>query len=72
MGHSEAIKRAVEAGLGISCLSAVVIDKAVAAKELVEIQVPFIDLSRSFYLVIHKNKYRSDLIQRFLDFSMDW
>lgn len=72
LGHSEAIKRAVEAGLGISCLSAVVINKSVLAGELVEIPTPFLDLSRAFYLVVHKNKYRSDLIREFLNFSGDW
>ena len=40
--HTEAIKRAVESGLGIGCLS-----------RLVELPTPAFDLRRSFYIVSH-------------------
>ncbi len=64
--HTEAIKRAVEAGLGISCLSAITLSDALQRGSLIPLQVPHRDLKRAFYCVLHKNKYRSAGIQRWL------
>ncbi|MCP3908737.1 MAG: LysR family transcriptional regulator [Oceanicoccus sp.] len=64
--HTEAIKRAVEAGLGISCLSAITLSDAFQRGSLIPLQVPHRDLKRAFYCVLHKNKYRSAGIQRWL------
>ena len=70
IGHSEAIKRAVAAGLGISCLSILVVEDAIKRGELVEIKVPFLQLQRPLYLLRHKEKYQSDLLKTFSDFSL--
>ena len=64
--HTEAIKRALEAGLGISCLSAITLSDAFQRGSLIPLQVPHRDLKRAFYCVLHKNKYRSAGIQRWL------
>jgi DNA-binding transcriptional LysR family regulator len=65
--HTEAIKRAVEANLGISCLSRIALQDAFKRGTLVPLQVPQRDLSRMFYLVVHKDKYRSAGIERWLE-----
>ena len=65
--HTEAIKRAVEAELGIACLSQVTLDDAFARGSLVPLTVPHRDLKRTFYFVLHKQKYRSAGIQRWLE-----
>ncbi|HET8704866.1 MAG TPA: LysR family transcriptional regulator [Pseudomonadales bacterium] len=70
IGHSEAIKRAVAAGLGISCLSILVVEDAIKRGELVEIPVPFLELQRPLYLLWHKEKYQSDLFKSFSSFSL--
>lgn len=57
--HTEAIKRAVEAGLGISCLSLVSLQEAFKRGTLVPLDIPGRDFSRDFYLVLHRQKYRS-------------
>lgn len=68
--HTEAIKRAVEAGLGIGCLSRETLHDAFARGTLVPLAAPHRDLSRKFYLVTHKRKYVSrgmnDFIQHCL------
>ncbi len=64
--HTEAIKRAVEANLGIGCLSSVTLQEAFKRGSLVPIALPDHDLRRNFYLVLHKRKYRSAGIQQWI------
>lgn len=65
--HTEAIKRAVEGQLGIGCLSRVTLVDAFASGRLVSLAVPQRDLRRSFYLILHRQKYRSAALERWLD-----
>ncbi len=64
--HTEAIKRAVEAGLGVGCISRVALREAFQRGSLVPLAVPGRDFRRNFYFVIHRHKYRSAGIQRWL------
>lgn len=57
--HTEAIKRAAEAGLGISCLSRVTLEDAFRRGSLVPLPVPHRDFTRKFYFILHREKYRS-------------
>ena len=66
--HTEAIKRAVEAGLGIGCLSRIALDDAFRRGSLVELRAPQRDWQRKFYFVIHRQKYRSAGIERWMDY----
>lgn len=65
--HTEAIKRAVEAGLGISCLSKIALEDSFNRGSLVPLTVSHRDFKRAFYFVLHKNKYRSVGIIRWLE-----
>lgn len=64
--HTEAIKRAVEAGLGIGCLSEIALRDAFKRGSLVALSAPQRDWHRSFYLILHKKKYRSAGINKWL------
>jgi DNA-binding transcriptional LysR family regulator len=57
--HTEAIKRAVEAGLGLGCISRLALRDAFRRGSLVPLSVKDLDLRRSFYLVRHRHKYIS-------------
>ncbi|MFZ5757477.1 MAG: LysR family transcriptional regulator [Pseudomonadota bacterium] len=57
--HTEAIKRAVEAGLGIGCLSKVTLEDEFLRGSLVPLPVPQRDFSRHFYFILHRQKFRS-------------
>lgn len=58
--HTEAIKRAVEAGLGIGCLSQVCLADAFRRGSLVPLTIPeYRRFDRQFYFILHKQKYRS-------------
>lgn len=65
--HTEAIKRAVEADLGIGCLSKVVLADAFKRGSLVPLAVPeHRTFDRQFYFILHKQKYRSAGIARWM------
>ena len=65
--HTEAIKRAVESGLGIGCISRLALKDAFRRGSLVPISTPSLDLSRFFYFLWHKQKYQTTGIREFLD-----
>ncbi|MBE0484614.1 LysR family transcriptional regulator [Marinobacter sp.] len=65
--HTEAIKRAVEANLGIGCLSQLVLTDAFKRGSLVPLTVPeHRKFDRQFYFILHKQKYRSAGIDRWM------
>ncbi len=65
--HTEAIKRAVEANLGIGCLSKVTLEDAFNRGSLVPLVVKGRDFSRKFYFVLHKKKFRGASIGQWID-----
>lgn len=68
LGHTEAIKQAVGAGLGISCLSIQAIKRDLEEGKLVEIPTPFWDLNRMFSFVVHKEKHQTRVFREFIDY----
>ncbi|WP_417067731.1 LysR family transcriptional regulator [Niveibacterium terrae] len=65
--HTEAIKRAVEAGLGLGCISRLALRDAFRRGSLVPLPVHDLDLRRSFYLVRHRHKYVSAGLATLID-----
>ena len=64
--HTEAIKRAVESGLGIGCVSRLALKDAFNRGSLVPLEIQGIDLKRQFNFVIHKQKFITSSITSFL------
>ena len=64
--HTEAIKGAVKAGLGLGCVSRVALDDEFRYGTLVPCQVPQRDFHRWFYEVMHQRKYQSAAVLGFL------
>lgn len=56
LGNSEAIKHAVMAGLGISCLSSYAIADLIASDKITLLNSPLPTFSRTLYCIVHKNK----------------
>ena len=65
--HTEAIKRAVESGLGISCISRLALRDAIRRGSLVAVETPELDLVRQFHFIWHKQKYQNAAMSEFLD-----
>lgn len=64
--HTEAIKRAVEAGLGVSCLSRITLQDAFHQGTLKPLPVAGRNMHRQFYIVLHKHKYQSAGLKHWL------
>ncbi len=69
--HTEAIKRAVEAGLGVGCLSRISLVDAFRRGSLVPLKVPGRDFSRELYLVTHRSKFHGAALRRWLDLCQE-
>lgn len=69
--HTEAIKRAVEADLGIACLSMITLSDAFKRGSLVHLPVPARDFNRQLYLIVHRQKYRSAGIDAWLQLCQE-
>ena len=66
--HNEAIKRAVEAGLGIGCLSEKVLQSNFQDGTLVPLDVPKKHrMQRRFYFIVAKNRHRSLAMERWVE-----
>ncbi len=65
--HTEAIKRAVEAGLGLACLSRMALREAFRRGSLVELLTPQFELQRNFYFVRHRQRHVSPASRAFLE-----
>jgi DNA-binding transcriptional LysR family regulator len=68
--HTEAIKSAVKAGLGLGCVSQVALVDAFAHKSLLPCRVPQRDFTRDFSIVLHKRKYRSQSLLHWLELCL--
>lgn len=64
--HTEAIKRAVESGLGIGCISRLALKDAFRRGSLVPLATPQLNLGRFFYFLWHKQKYQTTAMREFL------
>ena len=65
--HTEAIKRAVESGLGIGCLSRLALREAFRRGSLVEVPAPQFDLRRRFLFVRHRQREPGLAVRAWLD-----
>ncbi|MFK7733857.1 MAG: LysR substrate-binding domain-containing protein [Pseudomonadales bacterium] len=65
--HNEAIKNAVETGLGIGCLSRIVLQKNFENGDLVPLALPRRDMSRTLYFALPKQRAQSDAVQHWMD-----
>jgi DNA-binding transcriptional LysR family regulator len=64
--NTEAIKRAVEAGMGIGCVSRIALDDAFRRRTLKPCHVPHRDFRRQFFFLLHRRKFRGAGIDRWI------
>jgi DNA-binding transcriptional LysR family regulator len=70
--HTEAIKSAVECGLGVGCVSRLALEEAFEHGTFVPCRVPSRDFRRQFCFVLHKQKHKSLAIQSWLELCAGW
>jgi DNA-binding transcriptional LysR family regulator len=64
--HTEAIKRAVESGLGIGCISRLALREAFRRGSLKSVGTPGLDLRRQFQFVTHRRKHVTAGMREFI------
>jgi DNA-binding transcriptional LysR family regulator len=70
-GHTEAVKQAVKARLGVGCLSLYTVSQELERGTLIELKVPEVNLERQLHVITRKNSFQSRLRKRFSDFVFD-
>lgn len=65
--HTEAIKQAVMAGLGIACLSPIALADEIELGKLVVLNVPGRNFQRQFYQIWHRQKFIDSGIRQWLN-----
>lgn len=65
LGSSEAIRRAVVLGLGISCLSRMLVADQLRTGALIELSTELPPISRPFHIVLHQERAINSTFQRF-------
>jgi DNA-binding transcriptional LysR family regulator len=70
LGHTEAIKKAVEAGLGVGCLSRMAVQRELDNEWLVRIDTP-LNLRRDLSILMRDYDYRTRLLEAWLNLLQD-
>lgn len=68
MGHPESVKRAVESGVGIACLSALTICREVENGWLKSLKIDGLDMKRQLRIISRKDSQVDDAMAEFLAF----
>jgi DNA-binding transcriptional LysR family regulator len=72
LGSSEAIKRAVEAGVGISVISRWAIRREIQLGILKVLIITDVNFDRKFYFVYKTKTYKQKMIRQFMEFSKNY
>ncbi|MFH1933273.1 MAG: LysR family transcriptional regulator [Pseudomonadota bacterium] len=72
LSNAESIKRAVEQGLGVSIISQNVASEEIDTGKLKAIPLSDPSMKRKFYMVHHRDKYISDLLQSLIEIVYRW
>ena len=72
LGNTEAIKKIVEANIGVGCLSYRVIKDKVKSKELYMFRLSEGKIERDLFLIFHSDKFISNNMKTFIEYSKEY
>lgn len=72
LGNTEAIKKSVEANLGVSCLSKRSVIEKIESGNLRGFRIKGKRITRMLSLIYHKDKFLSNNIKRFIEYSKQY
>ncbi len=72
LGNTIAIKRIVETGFGISCLSKIAVKNEVSQNKIAQIKLDGLNICRKFNIIYHKDKFISNLHNSFIDYCKSY
>ncbi len=71
LGHTESIKSLLQSGKALTCVSALAVRDELRDGRLKKVEVKKFHCTRHFYAIYHKDKYRSELFEKFLSFAKE-
>jgi DNA-binding transcriptional LysR family regulator len=72
LSSNNAVKLAVEEGLGIGVISRNIATDEIKAGKLIAIPFSDPDMKHKYYMVHHKDKYISDILQHLINTADQW
>jgi DNA-binding transcriptional LysR family regulator len=69
LGHTESIKTLLQNGKALTCVSALAVRDELKDGRLRKVEVKKFRCLRHFYAIYHRDKYRSDLFNRFFEYA---
>jgi len=69
LGHTESIKSLLINHQCLTCISKIAVTNEINDKKLIQIPLKNFECKRNFYMIYHKDKYRSELFDKFVSFT---
>ena len=69
LGHTESIKSLLINHQCLTCISKIAVTRELEEKKLIQVPLRNFECKRNFYMIYHKDKYKSDLFNKFVTFA---
>ena len=71
LGHTESIKSLLLNHQCVTCISKIAVRSEIATNKLIRVPLRNFECKRYFYMIYHKDKYRSELFDKFVTFTQN-
>ena len=69
LGHTESIKSLLMNHRCLTCISKIAVQKDIINNRLIRVPVKDFECKRNFFMIYHKDKYQSELFEKFIYFT---
>ncbi len=71
LGHTESIKSLLINHQCLTCISKIAVTDEIEEKKLLQVPLRNFECKRNFYMIYHKDKYKSELFNKFVTFAQN-
>lgn len=71
LGHTESIKSLLLNHQCVTCISKIAVSSEIENKKLIQVPLRNFACKRNFYMIYHKDKYKSELFNKFITFTQE-
>jgi len=69
LGHTESIKSLLINHQCLTCISKIAVTRELEERKLIQVPLRNFECKRNFYMIYHKDKYKSELFNKFVTFA---
>ena len=69
LGHTESIKSLLMNHQCVTCISKIAVQREIKEQKLIHVPLRNFECKRNFYMIYHKDKYKSELFEKFVYFT---